>query len=239
MRVYGYARVSTAEQSLELQQEHIKDLCKQRGYDLVNIYSEKQSGGDLAKREQAQMMLDSLEKNSLQIDAIIIYKLDRLGRSLQDLINILQRLDKYKVQLISITEQLDTTTPAGRLYFHMASAFAEFERAIINERIKAGRQRAIGLGKKMGRPRKEINIEEVAKKLSLGVTIKRISKDLKISRSLLYREIKESKERALDKYAVKKPACALCGSIILTSKDLVQTTKGFVHRECLEARLFE
>jgi DNA invertase Pin-like site-specific DNA recombinase len=192
MRVYGYARVSTAEQSLELQQEKIKELCNQRGYELINIYAEKQSGGDLAKRDQAQMMLNSLEKNTLQIDAIIIYKLDRLGRSIRDLLNIMQRLDTYKVQLISITEQLDTSTPAGRLYFHMASAFAEFERSIINERIKAGRDRAMGLGKKMGRPIKKFDIKQLVAMRKEGKTIKAISQATKLSRSLIYRELKEA-----------------------------------------------
>jgi DNA invertase Pin-like site-specific DNA recombinase len=192
MRVYGYARVSTAEQSLDLQVEAIQKLCKDRGYELITVYAEKQSGGDLAKREQAQAMIDSLEVNALNIDAIVIYKLDRLGRSLNDLLNILKRLDHCGVQLISISEQLDTTTPGGKLYFHMAGAFAEFERAIINERIEAGRQRAIAMGKKIGRPRKPVPIQEILKMRQRGITIKRIAKDLKLSRTIIYRELKEA-----------------------------------------------
>jgi len=194
MRVYGYARVSTVEQSLELQKEAIQRLCTDRGYELVNTYSEKQSGGDLAKREQAQQMLNSLEKNLLAIDAIVIYKLDRLGRSLTDLIHIMKTLSDRKVQLISITEQLDTTTPSGRLYFHMASAFAEFERELINERIRAGRLRAEGLGKKMGRPRLEVDMSEVNKMRLRGIPLKRIAKDLGVSASLMYREVAKQKK---------------------------------------------
>lgn len=196
MRVYGYARVSTAEQSLELQKEAIQKLCNERGYELINIYSEKASGSDLAKREQAQQMLNSLEKNRLSIDAIVIYKIDRLGRSLSDLLKIMTRLENYKVQLISITEQLDTTSASGRLYFHMASVFAEFEREIINERIRAGRERAIGLGKMPGRPRLHVDMVEVNRKRVMGIPFSRIAKDMKISKSLLYREVaKQRKER--------------------------------------------
>lgn len=193
MRVFGYARVSTKDQSLEIQIEKIREVCKNREFELVQIFSEKASGKNVSGREAFLDMLDSLKTNPLSIDVVLVYKLDRLGRSLPDLINTTKFFGDCGIQLISITDNIDTTTSQGRLFFHLMSAIAEFERELIYERTQAGIQKARQEGKKFGRPRKRIDLTDVKKMLAAGIPKTRICKDLKCSISHLNSRLAEER----------------------------------------------
>lgn len=198
MNVYGYARVSTTEQSLEVQRNKIKEYCNVRDFSLMDIYTDKASGKDI-NRTGFQAMMKGLENNPLQVEAIVFFKLDRIGRSLSDLLNIVGDLEEKKVGLISITDSIDTTSAQGRLFFHISGAFAEYEREIILERINAGKQLAREKGVKFGRKPvtegKDIDISIINKKIEFGVSKSKIAKELGISRTTLYKLLAEERKK--------------------------------------------
>ena len=138
----GYARVSTKDQSLNLQ----KDALEKAG--CRKIYSEQISG---TKTDRAN--LDEMIEHVRQGDIIVVWKLDRLGRSLRDLINLISKFQDLGVGFKSLQDNIDTTTPTGKLTFHLFAALAEFERDIISERTKAGLASARARGRRGGRPK--------------------------------------------------------------------------------------
>lgn len=195
MRVYGYARVSTKDQNLEIQIEKIRDTCKLRNFDLLQLYAEKASGKDIAGREAFSEMLEVLKTNPLSVDAVVVYKLDRLGRSMQDLINVVKFLQEHNIQFISITDNIDTTSPQGRLFFHLMGSIAEFERELIYERTMAGILKARQSGKKFGRKRKVIDLEEIKKQLASGIPKTRVCKNFKCSVSYLNKRLLDERNK--------------------------------------------
>jgi len=140
---YGYARVSTDEQKTHAQ----TDALTAAGCDL--IFEEKRSGGTMAR----PILLDMLS-NLQQGDVVIVYKMDRIARSLRDLMTIQDRIHQAGADFKSLTEVIDTTSPAGRMIFQILGAFAEFERAIIRERTIVGLHAAMERGARPGQPRK-------------------------------------------------------------------------------------
>jgi DNA invertase Pin-like site-specific DNA recombinase len=139
----GYARVSTHEQNLTMQ----TDALKKAGCD--KVFNDKVSGAG-SERPGLKAALDYVRKG----DTLLVWRLDRLGRSLKDLIQIVRRLEKRGVGFRSLQESIDTTTSGGRLIFHVFGALAEFERNLIRERTRAGLKAARARGRKGGRPRK-------------------------------------------------------------------------------------
>jgi len=195
MRVYGYARVSTKDQNLDLQIEAIQKYCETRKFDLQEIFAEKASGKDIDGRARFKEMISTLETNPLEVGAVIVYKLDRLGRSIADLIKTVVFLGDHKIQFISISDNIDTTSPNGRLLFHVMGSIAEFERELISERTQAGIKKARQSGKKFGRKRKPVDIDEVKKRIAMGITKKRICDDMKFSKSFLNKKLQEDATR--------------------------------------------
>lgn len=141
MRI-GYARVSTQEQETRAQ----IDALTKAGVDAV--HEEKRSGANLRRP-----VLDKLLRNLKRGDVLVVYKLDRIARSLKHLLSIIDRLQERGAGFESLTEHIDTTSPAGRLMIQMLGAFAEFEREMIRERTKSGMQAAKKRGVRLGRPR--------------------------------------------------------------------------------------
>jgi len=141
MRV-GYARVSTSDQSPELQ----LDALQRAGCE--KILTEKASGAKADRPELAHVLRDVLRQG----DVLVVWKLDRLARSLKKLITTAEELEERGIGLVSLTENIDTTTPGGVLVFHVFGAIAQFERALIRERTAAGLAEARRRGRKGGRP---------------------------------------------------------------------------------------
>ena len=138
----GYARVSTQEQETHAQIDAlIKAGCE-------HIYEEKRSGGNL-RRPKLEELLVSLSPGT----TVVVYKLDRIARSLKDLLTIIERIEAAGAEFRSLTEFIDTKSPAGRMIFQIVGAFAEFERELIRERTRVGMAAAIARGAKPGRPR--------------------------------------------------------------------------------------
>ena len=139
----GYARVSTRDQNLDLQ----IDALKKAGCTDTYIYREQITGSTM-DRPELKKMLERLRAG----DVVVVWKLDRLGRSLADLVHLINEIQGKEAGLQVLQDSIDTTTPHGKLFFHIFAAVAEFERAIIRERTKAGLESARARGRKGGRP---------------------------------------------------------------------------------------
>jgi DNA invertase Pin-like site-specific DNA recombinase len=152
MRIATYYRVSTDDQTTEPQRLELLDYCRRRGWDSVTEFSDVISGAKTA-RAGLDALMRGVRKH--HFDAVLVAKLDRLGRSLPHLAQIVAELDANGVALVATSQGIDTThqNPAGRLQMHVLMAVAEFEREIIRERTKAGLVAAIARGKKLGRRR--------------------------------------------------------------------------------------
>jgi len=185
----GYARVSTHEQTLDLQ----KDALEKIG--CIKIFSDVISGAK-AERTGLHEALEYVREG----DTLVVWRLDRLGRSLKHLIETITKLNNRKIGFKSITENIDTTTSGGKLVFHIFGALAEFERDIISERTNAGLSAARARGRLGGRPKAKML--DTPKKVTLAQslyenrnnTIDEICKTLNVSRATLYRYI-QTKEK--------------------------------------------
>ena len=184
--VVGYARVSTVEQNLDLQVNALeREGC-------VKIFQEA-VGGSKKERPELLTLLEYLRSG----DTLVVWRLDRLGRSLKDLIEIIGGLESRGIGFRSIQDSIDTTTPAGRFFFHITGAFAELERNLIRERTMAGLQAARARGKQGGRPK---TIPEpklaLAKKLydEKELTVAEICKQLGFSRARFYQYLNSLKK---------------------------------------------
>jgi DNA invertase Pin-like site-specific DNA recombinase len=177
----GYARVSTQEQTLNLQ----KDALQQAG--CTKIFTDTASGAK-SERKGLEQALSYVRKG----DTLVVWRLDRLGRSLPHLITTMTDLEERGIGFKSLTENIDTTTSGGKLIFHIFGALAEFERNLIRERTQAGLTAARARGKKGGRPKVlTVQKQSIAKELyDSGHPILDICRTLKISRAALYRALK-------------------------------------------------
>jgi DNA invertase Pin-like site-specific DNA recombinase len=184
----GYARVSTLDQNFDLQ----IDALKQAGCREEHIFTDK-VGGAKARRPGLDLALSHLREG----DALVVYKLDRLGRSLPHLVETIDRLQQRGIDFKSITEQIDTTTSGGKLQFHVFAAIAEFMRDTIRERTQAGRQAARARGRSGGRP-KALTEKQVEMLRQLAAdpnhSVAEICKTLEIGRTTFYRYKDAEKE---------------------------------------------
>jgi DNA invertase Pin-like site-specific DNA recombinase len=180
----GYARVSTTDQTLALQQ----DALQKAG--CTKIFTDTASGAQTERKG----LTEALEYVRIG-DSLVVWKLDRLGRSLKDLITRITELETRKIGFKSLTEQIDTTTSGGKLIFHIFGALAEFERDIIRERTNAGLEAARARGKRGGRP-PALSPEKIklARRLyaDKSTSVSEICKLLNISRYTLRRYVKET-----------------------------------------------
>lgn len=151
MKVALYVRNSTNEdrQNPETQLRPLRKRCEQEGWEYV-VFQEFASGAKESRPELNKMLQRIRTK---EFDSIMVWRLDRLGRSLKHLLQLVEEFKKKGVKFISLTEGFDTTTSHGELFFSIAGAFAQFERRLIQERVNAGLERAKAEGKKLGRPK--------------------------------------------------------------------------------------
>jgi DNA invertase Pin-like site-specific DNA recombinase len=189
-RVALYVRVSTNEQTTKNQQLELKAVAKRQGWQVVHIFEDAGISG--AKGRDKRPGLDAMLKGVARkdFDMVAAWSVDRLGRSLQDLLGVLGEFHSKKVGLYLHQQGLDSTTPAGMAMFQMLGVFAEFERAIISERIKSGLARVKAEGKPLGRPRVSAEIEaRIRTKRRGGQSIRRIASDLNVGLSVVQRVI--------------------------------------------------
>lgn len=176
----GYARVSTTGQSLDIQLE------KLRQYDCQKLFQEKKSGGSRESRAVLEQALEFVREG----DVLVVTRLDRLARSMHDLMQITHELERKQVGLVVLEQELNTTTAAGKLLFHMLGAVAEFERSLINERIAEGVAKAKAAGVKFGRKEKltAAELDSLRQEFQeAGVNKAELAKKYGVHRSSLYR----------------------------------------------------
>ena len=159
-RAVLYLRVSTVDQTTANQERELRDIAGRMGCEIVHVYKDYGISG--AKGRDKRPAFDRLCRDAAkrQFDMVMAWSVDRLGRSLQDLVAFLSELHSLRVDLFLHQQGLDTTTPAGKAMFQMLGVFAEFERSIIAERVRAGLARARDEGKKLGRPPIPTELEE-------------------------------------------------------------------------------
>lgn len=198
LKLFGYVRVSTKGQvkapgGVKAQEEQIRKWCELQGHKLLKIHGDP-GISSIDKRPGFERMMRELEEK--KAEGVVVTKLDRFGRSVQDLVLHISRLESQGQHFISIGDSIDTSTANGRLMFHILAAFAEFEREIIRERMKAGRVRAEKMGKLTHRPRKLLTdpkqLEEIRKlHFEKKVSAASLARIYGVSRPTMNKRLKE------------------------------------------------
>jgi putative DNA-invertase from lambdoid prophage Rac len=180
-----YARVSTDDQqTIPLQVRVLREYAARRGWTIA--LQVKEVGSGASQRQLREKLLDAARRR--EIDVVLVWRLDRWGRSVTDLLSTLQELEHLGVGFVSLTEALDLTTPAGRAMAALLAVFAEFEREILRERVRAGLAHARQNGKKLGRPvTAGIHADQVRKLHRAGVSKAEIARRLQIGRTSVRR----------------------------------------------------
>jgi DNA invertase Pin-like site-specific DNA recombinase len=201
LRVAIYERVSRAHQATALQTDEIGAFVERRGWKVVKRYVDHGVSGARDRRPELDKML--ADARAGKFDVIVVFKTDRLARSLRHLVTMLDELASNGVGFVSITEPFDTTSPSGRLLLQIVGAMAEFERSLIVERTRAGVAAARRRGAKIGRPRARIDLDRALELRAAGKSIREAAKVLGVGAATL--------SRALSK-AARETACpARCG----------------------------
>src|SRR5271167_1438957 len=184
-RVGLYARVSTFDQhTIPLQIRALREYAARRGWTIAMQVKEVGSGA--AQRQLREKLLDAARRR--EIDVVLVWRLDRWGRSVADLLATLQELDHLGVGFVSLTEALDLTTPSGRAMAALLAVFAEFEREILRERVRAGLAHARQNGQRLGRPQTAaLQTSQVRKLYRAGVSKAEIARRLQIGRTSVRR----------------------------------------------------
>ena len=179
-----YARVSTLNhQDPEMQLTELREYAGRRGWQIVEEFTDQGVSGCKESRPALnRLMSDACRR---RFDAVLVWKIDRFGRSLKHLVNALAELAALGVSFVSLRDNLDLSTPSGRLMFQIIGAMAEFERALIKERVRAGLRNARAKGKRLGRPRVVVDVSRIAGLRSQGRSWAEIVAEMGIGRGLL------------------------------------------------------
>ena len=183
-----YLRVSTADQTTANQRRELEAAAAARGWTIASVFEDHAVSGSKGREQRPQ--LDLMLKDAVRgrFDVVMVWAVDRLGRSLPDLVSSMQELQSANVDLFIMQQALDTTTPAGRAMFGMLGVFAEFERSMIQSRVKSGLDRAKAAGVKLGRPKTSAATERaIAAHLAAGDGILKVSKALGVGSSVVQR----------------------------------------------------
>jgi DNA invertase Pin-like site-specific DNA recombinase len=179
MRVALYARVSTLNgQHPEMQLSELREYASRRGWEVAGEYvDEGVSGAKESRPALNRLMVDAHRR---RFAVLLVWKVDRFGRSLRHLVNALADLDAMGIAFVSLRDSLDLSTPSGRLMFQVVGAMAEFERALTQERVRAGLRLAKSKGKRLGRPRTAVDVAQVSALRAAGASWQTISTQLGI-----------------------------------------------------------
>jgi DNA invertase Pin-like site-specific DNA recombinase len=185
MKVAMYARVSTHNgQDPQLQIHELREYCERRGWEIEGEYVDVGvSGAKDSRPELNRLMADAKRR---KFDLILVWKLDRFGRSLRHLVNALAELEAFGIAFASLTDNLDLSTPSGRLMFQVIAAMSEFERELIRERVRAGMRNARARGKAIGRPRTRVDTPQIDRLRDSGLSWREIAKTIGLSLGTVY-----------------------------------------------------
>jgi DNA invertase Pin-like site-specific DNA recombinase len=190
-----YVRVSTSEQDTALQETELRQYAESRGWNCV-VYQDKAQSGAKNDRPALNQMLSDMRRR--RFDVIVVWKLDRLARSLKQLLSISEECQSLAVDLVSLRQNIDTTLPVGRLTFQILGAVAEFERELLRERVKAGMAQARRTGRHIGRPGlrrfEPRDIDRIRDLRAAGTSVRRLAKDFGTTQWTVAKLIKKSTE---------------------------------------------
>src|SRR3984957_4611592 len=178
MRIGIYARVSTKDQSCEMQLRDLRTYCAARAFDLVREYVDVGQSGAKDSRPELNILMDDARKR--QFDAIVVWRFDRFARSTKHLLTALEEFRSLGIQFISYQENVDISSPLGQVLFTIVSAVAQLERDLIRERVSAGIRNARANGKRLGRPKSSVGREQVLQLREQGQSIQQIATNLGI-----------------------------------------------------------
>jgi putative DNA-invertase from lambdoid prophage Rac len=184
LRTAVYIRCSTDSQNPDMQISELTEYASRRGLEVVGVFTDIASGSQDERPELSKVLKLARQR---KIDALLVWKIDRLGRSLRHLVNTISELESLNVSFISLKDSLDFSTPAGRLMFNVIAAMGQFERDLIRERVKSGMANAKRKGVKLGRKAVRVNVEEVQRLRSEGLSFEAISKLTGLSVGTLFR----------------------------------------------------
>jgi DNA invertase Pin-like site-specific DNA recombinase len=186
IRVALYSRVSTNHgQDPEMQTRELREYADRRGWSVVEEYIDRGVSGAKASRPALNRLMADAQRR--KIDTVLVWKLDRFGRSLRHLVNAIAELESLGVAFVSLRDNLDLTTPSGRLMFQIIGAMAEFERSLIQERVRAGLRNAKAKGKKLGRPRVYVDESKIEQLRASGASWRAIAKELGLGIGTVHR----------------------------------------------------
>src|SRR3984885_10544905 len=183
-----YARVSTLNnQDPEMQLAELREYAARRGWQIVEEFTDQGVSGCRESRPALnRLMADACRR---RFDAVLVWKIDRFGRSLKHLVNALAELVALGVAFISLRDNIDLSTPSGRLMFQIIGAMAEFERALIQERVRAGLRNARAKGRRLGRPRVIVDVSRIASLRSQGRSWAQITNEIGVSKGTAQRAL--------------------------------------------------
>ena len=186
-RVAIYARVSTTNhgQDVGLQTGDLHQFAEARGWKLADEYVDSGVSGSKDSRPELNRLMADAHKR--RFDVVLVWKLDRFGRSLRHLVNALAEFESLGIAFVSLSDNLDLSTASGRLMFNIIGAMAEFERELIRERVKAGMRNAKAKGTRIGRPRANVDTAQIAHLRAQGLSWKKIAKQMGLGVGTLYR----------------------------------------------------
>jgi DNA invertase Pin-like site-specific DNA recombinase len=200
-KVALYIRVSTEDQNTDMQLNELREYVTRRNWDIYQIYEDKISGGSKSRPELDKLMEGAKKR---KFDMVLVWKFDRFARSLKMLVVLLELFKELGIDFISYRENIDTTTSMGRLIFHINSAYAEFERDIIRERVKSGvkakRQKLSKIGDTSW-GRKFLDQERqrmISEMLKSGISVRKVAKELKMSTRTVWKYGSQSKPEITD-----------------------------------------
>ena len=191
MRVAIYSRVSTYDQSVEMQILDLRQYCDQRAFEVYKEYCDEGISGTKDRRPALDELMADARKR--RFGTILVWRFDRFARSTKHLITALEEFRHLGIDFISYQENIDTSSPLGKAIFTIVSAIAELERNIIVERVKSGLRRAKENGKRLGRPRRlDLNVEELQKMRNQGLSFKKIGEKVNACPAMIYQILKRS-----------------------------------------------
>jgi DNA invertase Pin-like site-specific DNA recombinase len=189
MKVALYTRVSTNDQSVEMQTSDLKRYCDQRGFEVYKEYSDQGISGVKDRRPALDELMDDAKKK--KFDVVLCWRFDRFARSTKHLITALEEFRHLGIDFISYQESIDTSSPLGKAMFTIVSAIAELERNILLERVRAGLKRAKENGAILGRPRRlDLDVKELQKMRKKGLSFRQIAKQVKACPGTVYKSLK-------------------------------------------------
>jgi DNA invertase Pin-like site-specific DNA recombinase len=194
MRVALYARVSTLNgQHPEMQLSELREYGARRGWELISEYVDEGVSGSRERRPQLDRLMADAQRR--KFDLVAVWKIDRFGRSLKHLVNALADLDSLGVAFVSLRDNIDLSTPSGRLMFQIIGAMAEFERSLIQERVRAGLRNAVARGVRLGRPKRTVDADQIARLRASGASWREIAEQMRIGVGTAVRALQQAVQK--------------------------------------------